>query len=115
MKEKEIKPIIIKEENGMSYKLEFTRESVQRAENMGLNINEIESKPATMIPLFFYCSFWANHKNSVSRQKSDKLLEELGGLSEKFTERLAELYMLPLETLIQTEESAKNSKLTVEL
>jgi len=115
MDEKEIRPIVITEENGTKYTLEFSRESVQRAESMGLNINEIGDKPATMIPLFFYCAFYMHHKNLVSRQKSDKILEDMGGLSEKVTERLVELYMLPLNYLVQDEGNSKNSKVTVEL
>lgn len=53
---------------------------------------------------------------NVARDKTDKFLDELGGLSSAEITRLVELYNQPNESLILAEESGrKNCRLTVEL
>ena len=52
----------------------------------------------------------------MAREKTDKMLDELGGLAPAELARLVELYNQPNESLILTEESGrKNCNLTVEL
>ena len=69
----------------------------------------------TNIPNLFFYAFRKNHKN-VARDKTDKFLDELGGLSSAEITRLVELYNQPNESLILAEESGrKNCRLTVEL
>lgn len=116
MKKTEIKPIVLTDnETGIKYTLEFTRDSVKFAQFKGFNIDDIDTKPMLAIPDLFYYSFRANHKN-VSREKIDKLFEELGGMPSGMLERLIQLYYLPYNTLIADEDEGepKNAKLTVE-
>lgn len=113
---KNIKPIIVTDpENGDTYTLEFSRESVKFAEHRGFKIDELTVYPQTNIPALFFYAFRKNHK-WVSREKTDALLDELGGMTPSEIGRLAELYNLPNESLIITEEGGrKNSRLTLEM
>lgn len=111
-----VMPIRITDPNtGEMYTLEFSRESVRFAEQRGFKISELTDFPQTNIPNLFFYSFRKNHKN-VAREKTDKMLDELGGLAPAELARLVELYNQPNESLILTEESGrKNCNLTVEL
>ena len=103
-------------ERGIVYELDFSRESVKFAENRGFKIDEIAVFPVTRIPELFYYAFRKNHKN-VARSQTDKLLDEMDGLSNAVLERLVQLYnQAALTHLIATDEDTeKNSKVTVEL
>lgn len=102
-------------DTGETYVLEFSRDSVRFAEQRGFKITELTDFPQMNIPAFFYYAFRKNHK-SLSREKTDKLLDDLGGLTPAELGRLVELYNQPNEALIITEESGrKNCRLTVEL
>lgn len=95
--------------------LEFSRESVRFAEQRGFKITELTDFPQTNIPALFYYAFRKNHKN-ISRGQADDMLEEMGGLTTELIERLVQLYNVPNESLILTDESGrKNGKWTVEL
>ena len=97
------------------YVLEFSRESVRFAEQRGFKISELTDFPQTNIPALWFFAFRKNHKE-VARDKTDKLLEELGGLTSREIGRLAELYNQTNESLIISEENGrKNCRLTVEL
>ena len=67
-------------DTGEVYVLEFSRESVRFAEQRGFKISELLDFPQTNIPNLFFYAFRKNHKN-VARDKTDKFLDELGGLS----------------------------------
>ena len=107
-----MKPIILKDKD-TEYTLEFNRESVKFAELRGFKIEEVGEYPMTKIPELFFFAFRKNHKN-VAREKTDKILEEMGGLPEGFVARLVELYTAPFDFLLEGEER-KNSKWTVEM
>ena len=107
-----MKPIILKDKDN-EYTLEFDRESVKFAELRGFKIEEVGEYPMTKIPELFFYAFRKNHKN-VARDKTDKILEEMGGLPEGFVARLVELYTAPFDFLLEGEER-KNSKWTVEM
>ena len=98
------------------YVLEFSRESVKFAEMRGFKYNEVGDFPQTNVPALFYYAFRKNHKN-VPREKTDKLLNELGGLTSEEISRLIALYLQPLGDLIITDEEgrSKNGRLTVEM
>lgn len=101
--------------SGETYVLEFNRESVRFAEQRKFNLSELTDYPQTNIPALFFYAFRKNHKN-IARDKTDAILEELGGLTPQEIERLVELYNLPNETLIQMDvANRKNARLTVEL
>lgn len=114
--EERVRPIVLKDtENGDSFTLEFNRESVKFAESKGFKAEDIQNAPMTKIPELFYYAFRMHHR-AIPRDKTDKILyDDLGGLSEALIERLVTLYIAPYECLIQNEENAKNSKMTVEL
>lgn len=114
--EKKISPIVLtNNENGDKFTLEFNRESIRYAESKGFNTNAIENAPMTAIPDLFYYAFRMHHRN-VSRMQTDKILfEDLGGLSDAMIERLGELYTKPFDDLLQGEENAKKSKMSVQL
>lgn len=97
------------------YVLEFSRESVRFAEQRGFKISELTDFPQTNIPSLFFYAFRKNHRN-VARDKTDKMLEELGGLTTAEIARLVELYNQTNESLIIIDDGGrKNSRLTVEL
>lgn len=110
-----IKPIILRDaESGDEYTLEFNRESVRFAEARGFDINDVAKYSMTKLPELFFYAFRMHHKN-VSREKTDRILfDDLGGMPEGMAERLGALYGVPFEALINTEDSAKNPKMTVE-
>lgn len=102
-------------ETNETYVLEFSRDSVRFAEQRGFKISELTDFPQMNIPAFFFYAFRKNHRG-VARDKTDKLLEDLGGLTTAELERLIQLYNQTNESLIITEEGGrKNSRLTVEL
>lgn len=111
-----IKPITITDtESGETYVLEFSRESVRFAENRRFNISELTTFPHTNIPALFFYAFRKNHPR-ITRDKTDKMLEALGGLTGDALERLVMLYNEPAEALIALEgEEPKNSNLQLEM
>lgn len=111
-----INPIRITDtEAGDTYVLEFSRESVRFAESRGLKIAELLDFPQTYVPLLWFCAFRKNHKD-VARDKTDKLLEDLGGLKVAELDRLVQLYQQPTESLLLTGEmERKNARMTVEM
>ena len=114
--EERVKPNRITDtETGETYVLEVSRESVKFAEQRGFKISELTDYPQTNIPALFFYAFRKNHKK-VARNQTDKLLEDMGGLTTEEITRLAELYNQPNESLILMEGAErKNARLTVEL
>ena len=111
-----IKPIILKDEsNGDIFVLEFNRDTVKYAEQRGFRIGGLDEGVvvSTTEELFFY-AFRMHHPNK-SRADTDKILyEKLKGLPKGMLERLIDLYVLPISSLKQEEEEAKNSTMTVD-
>lgn len=101
-KEKKVNPIVIDDpDKGKKYTLTFTREVIKEMEEDGFVLNDIDKFPATMIPSMFYWAFMANHMNEVTREDTDKLLEEIGGvggLPAGFLTRMGELYANALKS-----------------
>ncbi|MCM1545286.1 MAG: DUF5055 domain-containing protein, partial [Ruminococcus sp.] len=56
------KTIKFKGSDGKEYLLEFTRKSVKTMERQGFRIDEIDSKPMTVLPALFAGAFLAHHK-----------------------------------------------------
>lgn len=111
-----VKPMVIKdEENGKEYTLEFSRKTVTKTEQAGLVIDQIESKLMTMTPILFWGAFLMHHPY-MTREQTDKILfEGLGGLRGEEMERLGELYVAPLQSLVSTEDGANPRKMAVKL
>lgn len=115
-----INPIRIHDEdNKKEYILEFNRSAVERAEDNGFSIKDIDRYPSKLSDLWHY-AFYMHHsgeflRRELSRKETDRLLDSLGGiagLDNAVWERLGELYMQAYESLNGEE---KNSKVTVEL
>lgn len=98
------------------YELDFSRESIVFAEARGFKIEEVPVYPVTRISELFYYAFRKKHR-SVSREKTDKFMEEWGGIPEKVLKRLIELYtQAATANNIQVDEDAeKNETATVEM
>ena len=107
-----MKPIVLKNKD-TEYTLEFNRESVVFAEMRGFKIEDVSDYPMTKIPELFFYAFRMHHKN-IARDKTDKILEEIGGLPDGFVARLVELYTAPFDYLLEGDER-KNSKWAVEM
>lgn len=117
MSEVKVKPIVLKDaENGDEFILEFNRESIKFAESKGFDISDIENAPMTRLEELFYYSF-RMHNRFVNKEKAMKILyEDLGGLTTAMIERLAELYAVPVNSLMRDDEEApKNAKMTIEM
>jgi hypothetical protein len=79
------------------YELEFNRQSVKMMESQGFVLDEITSKPMTMIPLLFSGAFIKNCKGT-KRSVIDDIFE---GISDKtgLMQALMEMYAETLSTL----------------
>ena len=110
-----LKPMVITDpEAGKEYTLEFSRKSVVKAEQAGLDVNQLESKSMTMIPLLFWGAFLMHHPY-MTREQTDKILfDGLGGLGAEEMTYLGKLYAEPFNTLMASEEEGANPrKMTV--
>ena len=112
-----VKPIRITFNNtGECYELDFSRDSVRFAEQRNFNPQDIERYPASKIPEFWFYAFRKNHKK-LSRSQTDKLLDDLGGLTPEILERLGLLYAQAAQSnnIQESEELEKNGVATVEM
>ena len=90
-----IKPMTISDpESGKEYTLEFSRKSVSKAEQAGLDINAIEAKSMTMIPLLFWGAFLMHHPYMTKDQTDKILFDGLGGLNEEEMAYLGKLFSI---------------------
>lgn len=103
-------------DTGMKYELDFCRESVKFAENRGFTLEDAIKFPVNGINDLFYYAFRKNHR-SMPREKSDKLLEKAGGMSEGLLTRLIQLYQQAqtYNTIQSDEDAEKNVHVTLEL
>ena len=110
-KSERVPPMVISDpETGREYTLEFSRKTVAKTEQAGLDVNRLESASMTMIPLLFWGAFLMHHPH-MTREQTDKILfDGLGGLNEQEMERL---YAAPFQTLIASEDSGNPRKMAV--
>lgn len=105
VKSERVNPIVIADpDNGKEYTLEFSRKSVAKAEQAGLDVNQLESKSMTMIPLLFWGAFLMHHPYMTKEQTDKILFDGLGGLNGDELTRLGELYAEPFRMLVATQE-----------
>lgn len=108
-----IKPIRLKFENGDEYTLEFNRESIAYAEDIGFTPDDFNTKAQGATTTFFNLAFRMHHPE-LSREDTDKILyDDLGGLSQDMINRLIALYNKPYGELMNKSGKPKNAKLTV--
>ena len=82
------------------YTLEYNRQSVKTMESQGFVLEELTTKPMTMIPLLFSGAFIKNHsgKDGVKRKVIDEIFEEIGDKT-ALMEALMEMYADTLSSL----------------
>lgn len=88
--------IVLNHEN-QEYELEFNRQSVKLMESQGFVLDEITSKPMTMIPLLFSGAFIKNCKG-VKRNIIDKIFDSVDDKT-GLMQALMEMYAETLSTL----------------
>lgn len=112
-----ITPIVFKgigDFEGREFTLEFNRKTVVRAEKAGLNLQEIDSKPMTMVGIMFWAAFLFHHP-WITQEQTDRILDEqFGGVEglgtiqneegENLVTHLGRLYSEPFSTLIPSDE-----------
>ena len=105
---KRLTPMVITDpDNGREYTLEFSRKTVSKVERAGFDVNSLESKSMTMIPLMFWGAFLMHHP-SMTREQTDKILfDGLCGLNEDEMAYLGKLYAEPFQNLVSTETNAE--------
>lgn len=101
------KPITFEYE-GKKYTLTYTRQSIKLAERLGFDINELASKPMTMVPLLFHGAFLVNHRG-VTQDRTEEILYALPSRNQLIS-RLVELYNYPLSVLIGEDENEGDEK-----
>lgn len=117
IKPEDIKPILLKDKNtGEEFTLEFDRDAVRFAEDrFNFDIDSVGKTTFTSTIMLFWFSFRMHHK-SVSLEKAERILfDNLKGMPDGMLVRLIALYNKTCNTLIQTEENAKNATMTVEM
>ena len=82
---------------GQDYTLEFTRKSIEKMEQAGFVISDVQSKPVSTLPTLFAGSFLAHHR-WVKQDVIDKIYAEIPN-KEDFMGKLVEMYAEPIEAL----------------
>ena len=114
VKSERLKPMVITDpEEGREYTLEFSRKTVVKAEQAGLDVNALESKSMTMIPIMFWGAFLMHHPHMTKEQTDKILFDGLGGLNENEMAYLGKLYAAPFQTLVAEENGGNPRKMSV--
>lgn len=95
--------------DGVDYTLEYNREAIKFMEREGLDINEIQNKPLTMIDIMWKGAFWKNHR----KEKNDKIEEIYDAIKNKteLNAALSEMFLETYSILIgDSEETGEDSK-----
>lgn len=88
--------------SGKEYTLEYSRQSVKQMENQGFVLEDIKTKPMTMIPMLFSGAFIKNHKG-LKRALIDEIYEGIGGKND-LMQALIEMYAETLGALVDDRE-----------
>ena len=106
-----VKPMVITDpESGKEYMLEFSRRTVVKTEQAGFDVNCLESKSMTMIPLLFWGAFLMHHPHMTKEQTDAILFDGLGGLNDEEMGYLGKLYAAPFQSLIASEDKEANPR-----
>lgn len=88
------------------YVLEYSRQSVRTMESQGFVLDELTSKPMTMIPLLFSGAFIKNHRG-LKRSVIDELFEQIDNKT-ALMEALMEMYAETLTSLTENKNGEGN-------
>jgi len=89
------------------YVLEYSRQSVRTMEAQGFVLDDVSTKPVTMIPMLFQGAFIKNHRG-IKRNLMDEIYDELKDKTGLIS-ALAEMYADTLNTLMDDKEDAGNA------
>lgn len=92
---------------GKMYTLEFDRKRVRALEQRGFNINELDVKPITLLPMLFWGAFQKNHKG-ITRDTTDAILEKMKNRDSLF-DKLAEMYVAPVNSLFDEPDESEGN------
>ena len=92
------------------YTLEYNRQSVKTMEAQGFVLDELTSKPMTMIPMLFAGAFIKNHsgKDGVKRKVIDEIFDNIADKN-GLMEVLMEMYADTLSTLTDSNDGEGNA------
>lgn len=93
-------------DDGIEYTLEFNREVIQEMERKGFNIQEIDSKPMTMIPILIQGSFKMHHKY-VGKEQIQRLYDSFPN-KDLFLEKIVDMYVEAFDTLTSEPKDKEN-------
>ena len=89
------------------YTLEYNRQSVRMMESQGFVLEEISTKPVTMIPMMFSGAFIKNHRG-LKRAFVDEIYDEVADKS-GLLNALMEMYAETLSSLTDENETEGNA------
>ena len=89
------------------YTLEYNRQSVKTMEAQGFVLDELTSKPMTMIPMLFAGAFIKNHRG-LKRAVIDDIFDHINDKT-GLMEALMELYAETLSSLTDNGEAEGNA------
>lgn len=90
------------------YTLEFTRKAVEKLEQSGFNVGELENKPLIMLPKLFHGAFYSKHPE-VNAHVADNIYECITN-KEELLAKLAEMYAEPILALMEEPTDEKKVK-----
>lgn len=88
------------------YTLEYSRQSVKTMESQGFVLDELTSKPMTMIPMLFQGAFIKHHRG-VKRAVIDEIFDAIGDKT-ALMEALMEMYGDTLSSLTDSNAAEGN-------
>lgn len=92
--------------NKTEYTLEYSRQSVKTMESQGFVLDDVSSKPATMLPMLFEGAFIKNHRG-MKRKLVDEIYDAIGDKT-ALMQALMEMYAETLSSLVEDKEDAGN-------
>lgn len=93
--------------NEKDYTLEYNRQSVRMLESQGFVLEQISTKPITMIPMLFSGAFAKNHRG-IKRALIDEIYNECPDKT-GLIDALMEMYAETLSTLTDEKEDGGNA------
>ena len=93
--------------NEKDYTLEYNRQSVRMLESQGFVLEQISTKPITMIPMLFSGAFAKNHRG-IKRALIDEIYNECLDKT-GLIDALMEMYAETLSTLTDEKEDGGNA------
>ena len=100
--------------DGETLTLDYDRDVVKWMDNRGISPADIENALQTKTEELFFCAFRKHHPR-FSRQKTDSIIVELGGLHVDIIARLGELYAQVINATVRSGGEVGNAKIAVRI